>query len=113
VFNKMVFSLYGQKDIRDALVALNRKDLVLVGQETDVCVAQSAVDLVNAGYRVWVADDATASPGHHHEAGLCRMRDAGVVVSGIKGIYYEWLRDVPNAIAMASTVRETPSDLTL
>jgi len=41
------------------------------------------------------------------------MRDAGVVVSGIKGIYYEWLRDVPSAIAMASTVRDTPSDLTL
>jgi nicotinamidase-related amidase len=113
VFNKMVFSLYGQRDIRDALAALNKKDLVLVGQETDVCVAQSAVDLVNAGYRVWVADDATASPGYHHESGLCRMRDAGVVVSGIKGIYYEWLRDVPSAIAMESTVRDTPSDLTL
>ena len=113
VFNKMVFSLYGQPDIRDALTALNKKDLVLVGQETDVCVAQSAIDLVDAGYRVWVADDATASPGSHHDSGLCRMRDAGVVLSGIKGIYYEWLRDVPNAITMESTVRDTPSDLTL
>ena len=112
VFNKMVFSLYGQPDIRDALTALNKKDLVLVGQETDVCVAQSAIDLVDAGYQVWVADDATASPGPHHDSGLCRMRDAGVVVSGIKGIYYEWLRDVPSAIAMESTVRDTPSDLT-
>ena len=113
VFNKMVFSLYGQPDIRDALTALNKEDLVLVGQETDVCVAQSAIDLVDAGYRVWVADDATGSPGPHHDSGLCRMRDAGVVVSGIKGIYYEWLRDVPSAIAMESTVRDTPSDLTL
>ena len=113
VFNKMVFSLYGQPDIRDALTVLNKKDLVLVGQETDVCVAQSAIDLVDAGYRVWVADDATASPGPHHDSGLYRMRDAGVVVSGIKGIYYEWLRDVPSAVAMESTIRDTPSDLTL
>ena len=50
VINKMVFSLYRQPDIRDALTALNKKDLVLVGQETDVCVAQSAIDLVDAGY---------------------------------------------------------------
>jgi nicotinamidase-related amidase len=113
VFNKMVFSLYGQKDIRHALEALKRKDLVLVGQETDVCIAQSAIDLVNAGYRVWVADDATASPGPHHEAGLHRMRGAGVIVSGIKGIYYEWLRDVPAAIAVEAAVTEVPSDLTL
>ena len=113
VFNKIVFSLYGQKDIRDALEVLKRKDLVLVGQETDVCIAQSAIDLVNAGYRVWVADDATASPGPHHQAGLRRMRSAGVTVSGIKGIYYEWLRDVPTAIAVETAVNKTPSDLTL
>ena len=113
VFNKMVFSLYGQKDIRYALEALKRRDLVLVGQETDVCVAQSAIDLVNAGYRVWVADDATASPGRHHEAGLHRMRSVGVIVSGIKGIYYEWLRDVPTAIAVEAAVAEAPSDLVL
>ena len=109
----MVFSLHGQPEIRDALTALNKKDLVLIGQQTDVCVAQSAIDLVDAGYRVWVADDAPASPGPHHDSGLFQMRDAGVVVSGIKGIYYEWLRDVPSAIAMESTVRDTPSDLTL
>jgi nicotinamidase-related amidase len=113
VFNKMVFSLYGQKDIRHALEALKRKDLVLVGQETDVCIAQSAIDLVDAGYRVWVADDATGSPGPHHEAGLQRMRSAGVAVSGIKGIYYEWLRDLPTAIAVAAAVAATPTDLTL
>ena len=50
VFNKMVFSLYRQPDICDALNVLNNKDLVLVGQETDVCVAQSAIDLVDPGY---------------------------------------------------------------
>ena len=41
------------------------------------------------------------------------MRGAGVTVSGIKGIYYEWLRDVPTAIAVETAVNKTPSDLTL
>ena len=41
------------------------------------------------------------------------MRSAGVVVSGIKGIYYEWLRDLPTAIAVEAAVASTPADLTL
>ena len=113
VFNKMVFSLYGQDDIRKAVEALDKSDVVLVGQETDVCIAQSAIDLCDAGYQVWVADDATASPGPHHEAGLQRMRNAGVIISGLKGIYYEWLRDVPATIAIKQVIESVPVDLTL
>ncbi|HCK76329.1 MAG TPA: hypothetical protein DHW07_04215 [Gammaproteobacteria bacterium] len=63
--------------------------MLVTSLETDFCIAQSAIHLVNAGYRVWAADDATTSPGPHHDAGLNRMRGAGVGVSGIKGIYYE------------------------
>ncbi len=113
VFNKMVFSLYGQHDIRQAIETLGKTDIVLVGQETDVCIAQSAIDLRDAGYQVWVADDATASPWPHHDAGLRRMDNGGVVISNIKGIYYEWVRDVSTAIAIGKTVTSVPPDLTL
>ena len=113
VFNKMVFSVYGQHDIRQAIEALGKTDVVLVGQETDVCIAQSAIDLRDAGYQVWVADDATASPWPHHDAGLRRMENGGVVISNIKGIYYEWVRDVPPAIAIDKAVTSAPPDLTL
>ena len=113
VFNKMVFSLYGQHDIRQAIEALGKTDVVLVGQETDVCISQSAIDLRDAGYQVWVADDATASPWPHHDAGLRRMENGGVVISNIKGIYYEWVRDVSTAIAIGKTVTSVPPDLTL
>jgi nicotinamidase-related amidase len=113
VFNKMVFSLYGQHDIRQAIEALGKTDIVLVGQETDVCIAQSAIDLRDAGYQVWVADDATASPWPHHDAGLRRMENGGVVISNLKGIYYEWVRDVSTAIAIGKTVTSVPPDLTL
>ena len=113
VFNKMVFSLYGQHDIRQAIEALGKTDVVLVGQETDVCIAQSAIDLRDVGYQVWVADDATASPWPHHDAGLRRMENGGVVISNIKGIYYEWVRDVSTAIAIGKTVTSVPPDLTL
>ena len=41
VFDKMVFGLWGQEDIRAAVEASGRDSFVLVGLETDVCVARA------------------------------------------------------------------------
>ena len=102
IYNKLIFSLHGQDDIREALEQLDKRDVVLVGLETDVCIAHSAIELLDAGYRVCVIEDATGSPWPHHLAGLRRMEQAGVIVTNTKGIYYEWIRDVPSAISMAT-----------
>ena len=37
-------------------------------------------------------DDRVLDPAH--EQGLARMRDAGVELLGVKGLYYEWIRTV-------------------
>src|SRR5262245_21727639 len=50
VHNKMIFGLHAQDDIRDAVEATGRKSFVLVGLETDVCIAHSALGLAGAGY---------------------------------------------------------------
>lgn len=92
--DKMIFGLAGDPAILEAVERTNRKTAVLVGLETDVCVAQSALGLLEHGYRVVAVADATGSPGTAHAAGLARMRDAGVVILDTKGLYYEWLRTV-------------------
>ncbi len=94
VFNKMVFGLYGQDDTREAIDALGQGTFVLVGCETDVCVTQSALGLRAAGYRVCVVENACGSPPPNHEVGIQRMRDAGIVVTSLKGLYFEWVRDL-------------------
>ena len=104
IYNKLVFSLHGQDDIREALEQLGKRDVVLVGLETDVCIAHSAIELLDAGYRVCVIEDATGSPWPHHQAGLRRMEQAGVTITNTKGIYYEWIRDVPSAIDMKTKI---------
>lgn len=90
--NKMIFGLAGDRDILGAVQDLGRNSVVLVGLETDVCVMQSALGLLQHGFRVVALSDATASPGPCHDAGLSRMRDAGVVISTVKGTFYEWSR---------------------
>jgi nicotinamidase-related amidase len=94
VHDKMIFGLTAQPDIRAAVEQTGRRDFVLTGLETDVCVAHSAIGLMEAGHRVTVIADATASPPPHHERGLARVAAAGAVVTDVKGIYYEWVRDL-------------------
>lgn len=91
-YDKMTFGLCGDPLILGAVEATGRKTVVLVGLETDVCVMQSALGLLERGFRVVVLDDATGSPGGCHQAGISRMADAGAVISTVKGTFYEWVR---------------------
>ena len=62
-YNKMVFEISGNPEIQDVVDRLGRRTLVLVGLETDVCVAQSALGLLERGYSVVVPKDAGRSEG--------------------------------------------------
>jgi len=92
--NKMIFGLAGDPVIVSAFEQHERQTAVIVGLETDVCVMQSALGLQQRGFRVVVLSDATASPGPCHAAGIARLRDAGVVISTVKGTFYEWVRSL-------------------
>ena len=94
VHNKMVFGMADNLSIMQALKATNRKTAILVGLETDVCIAHSALGLQQTGYRVAVVTDAVASPGIHHQYGLDRMYRAGIILTNVKGLYFEWVRTV-------------------
>ena len=103
---KLVFGLADAPQILAALDGLGRRTAVLTGLETDVCVSQSALGLLDHGYRVAVVTDATASPGEMHEAGLRRMRDAGATLVHAKGVYYEWVRTLEAARAFEAAHRD-------
>lgn len=94
VFNKMVFGLAEDHEIISAVKATGRRTAILVGLKTDVCIAHSAIGLIQCGCQVVVAADATASPGAVPAIGLERMWRAGVLVSNVKSLYYEWIRTV-------------------
>ena len=96
VHNKNAFGLAGNPEILAAVEANGRKTAILVGTETDVCVAQSALGLMECGYRVVVLNDAIATTAGDGQTGLNRMRDAGAAISSVKAITYEWLRTVQN-----------------
>lgn len=106
VHNKNSFGLAGQPEILADVASTGRNTAVLIGMETDVCVAQSALGLMENGYQVVVAKDAVATTVGDDEIGLDRMRDAGAVISSVKAIHYEWLRTVEKTIAVYSMAPE-------
>lgn len=113
VHDKHLFGLAGQADILATARALNRPQAVLAGLETDVSVAQSALGLQTLGFRVAALSDATAAPGPCHDAGLGRMRDAGITITTIKGMVYEWARD-PSGLSRLGDLRQNlPEGVTL
>jgi len=102
ILAKPVFGLAQVPEILAAVEASGRRTAVLVGAETDVCIAQSAIGLHDRGFQVVVITDATFSPGAMHELGLRRLRDAGVELNHAKGVYYEWIRTLDAARAFTA-----------
>jgi nicotinamidase-related amidase len=97
---KPTFGLAGTPEILEAVRATGRTTAILVGCETDVCVAQSAIGLRDEGFTCVVVEDATFSPGEMHERGLARLSGEGVARNHTKGVAYEWLRTVDDAHAV-------------
>jgi nicotinamidase-related amidase len=95
--NKMVFDLSAEPAILAAISQAGRRTAVLVGLETDVCVAHSTLGLLGHGYQVAVVADATGSPGTAHGIGLERAANAGALVTNVKSLFYEWMRTVERA----------------
>lgn len=114
VHDKMVFGLAGQSSILDDVSRTGRSEFILVGLETDVCIAHSAIGLMERGRRVALIEDATGSPPPHHEAGLKRIAAAGGIVTNTKGIHYEWVRDLATLSVLRQKIgTELPEGLTL
>ena len=107
---KPTFGLTGTPEIVERIEGTERGTAVMVGFETDVCVAQSAIGLKELGMRVVVVEDAVFSPGEMHERGLARMVADGVERNHCKGLAYEWTRTVDRSrsVLRAPEVGEAP-----
>jgi nicotinamidase-related amidase len=99
ILPKAVFGLADEPTILAAVESTGRRTAILVGAETDVCVAQSAIGLADHGFRAIVVADATFSPGAMHDHGLAHLREAGIEVRHAKGVFYDWIRTLAAARA--------------
>ena len=92
-FDKMSFSAAGCPEFMAALLATGRKQVVIVGVETHICVCLTALDLLKDGFEVVVCPDGvTSRTMDRHKLGMERIRDAGVVPAHTESVVYEWMQ---------------------
>jgi nicotinamidase-related amidase len=89
---KASFSCWGQPEFVRALEDSGRRDVLLCGIETHVCVYQTARDLVANGYRVQVVADAVSSRKvSNRGVGLRRIGEAGAQLTTVETCLFEML----------------------
>jgi nicotinamidase-related amidase len=93
-FEKDFFDLTREKTIRDHLRRLKKKQAVVAGCETDVCVLQSCLGLLVLGFDVFVVEELVFSASGNVEAAVARMKAEGAVFLTYKTLFYELLEAV-------------------
>lgn len=90
---KTSFSCCADKIFMRALEACNRRQVIIAGIETHVCVYQTANELIAQGYEVQVVSDAVSSRAQaDKDIGLKRIRSIGGDVTSSEMIVCELLR---------------------
>ncbi|WP_346796539.1 isochorismatase family protein [Halomonas sp. Bachu 37] len=92
LWQKNHFGVMEEKAFADALAASGRHQVVLCGTEAHICVMQTGLGLLEAGYELYWLTEATASR-REEEAKLARKRvcQAGAVAVSGDMVAYEWL----------------------
>jgi nicotinamidase-related amidase len=79
---------------RRAVEATGRKNILLTGLWTEVCVAWPTIEMIGAGYNVYVVEDCCGATSQMaHEAALSRMVQAGAIRLTTLAALLEWQRD--------------------
>jgi nicotinamidase-related amidase len=89
-----VVNAWADPAFRAAVLATGRRNLVMAGVTTDVCLVFPAIEAVNEGFNVQAVMDACGSPFELSEdLSRQRMRDAGVVLTATNTLMAELAQD--------------------
>lgn len=91
---KSTFSCCGERMFLEVLEKTKRRQVILCGIETHICVYQTALDLLDAGFEVHVVTDAVSSRDPANKTlALRRMEYEGVKLVGTEMLLFELLAD--------------------
>ena len=93
VFEKTQFNALLEDGFLEKIKSFGKKQIVIMGIETHICVYQTACALVEAGFEVYAIKDACASRNKYEfKQGIEAMKDNGVKISCVEIALFEWLK---------------------
>jgi len=114
IHEKDFFDLTREKTIARRLARLKKKQIIVAGCETDVCVLQSCLGLLRLGYEVFLVDELVFSSSRNVDAAIARMEAAGTVFLTYKTLFYELVERVEDSRRAEETMARLgpfPEDL--
>jgi len=97
VIERSSMNSWDDAGFRQAIHATGRKNIILTGLWTEVCVTWPTIEMLDAGYNIYVVEDCCgATSNAAQEAALSRMVQAGAVRLTTIAALLEWQRDWKN-----------------
>ncbi|RVD85655.1 uncharacterized protein DFL_003968 [Arthrobotrys flagrans] len=87
-----------------------KREIVVVGIESHICVMQTTLDLLERGHKVWVVRDGVSSCNPQEiPTALARMQQAGAIITTSESFLFECTKDSarPEFKQIAGLVKET------
>jgi isochorismate hydrolase len=112
-YEKRAFSCLGSSEIVAELERQPVAKWLVVGIETHVCVQQTVLDLLAAGFRVYIAIDAVGSrDATDHRTALARMDGAGATLTTTEAALFEWCQtsEAPQFKRISQMIKQTPPE---
>lgn len=93
VVEKLTFSCCGNPDFLAQIRATGRKQVIVTGMETHVCVLQTVIGLLGEGYVVHVVQDSVMSRSpDNRQTALEAMAQAGAVPTSTESVLFQLLK---------------------
>ncbi len=90
VVDKLTFSCCGDKQFCDTFKQYNRKQIIVAGIETHICVLQTVLDLLTNDYEVHVPLSLTCSRhDENRDTAIERMRQEGAIITNLESVFFE------------------------
>lgn len=97
VIERSSMNAWDDEAFRQAIEATGRKNILITGLWTEVCVTWPTIEMLGAGYNLYVVEDCCgATSVAAHEAALSRMVQAGATRLTALAALLEWQRDWKN-----------------
>ena len=94
VVERTSMNAWDDAGFRKAIEATGRKNILLTGLWTEVCVTWPTLEMIGAGYNIYVVEDCCGATSQvAHEAALSRMVQAGAIRLTTIAALLEWQRD--------------------
>ena len=110
VIDRTFINTWEDPKVVDAVKATGRRQLIIAGLWTEVCVAMPAIQAAGEGWDVTVITDASGGTSvEAHQVAIQRMIAAGVNMMTWMALAAEWQRDwarMESAVALTNVVQE-------